>query len=53
VYQWQQAWRTGGEAALVPKAVPDRPRKLAEQQRAQLLRLLLQEARANGFPNEL
>ena len=53
VYQWQQAWRTGGEAALAPKAVPGRPRKLSDQQRAQLLPLLLQGARANGFPNEL
>jgi transposase len=53
VAQWQQTWRTGGEAALAPKAVPGRPRKLPDQQCAQLLQLLLQGARAHGFPNEL
>jgi transposase len=53
VYQWRQAWRTGGEAALAPKQAPGRPRKLTDQQGEQLLQLLLQGARANGFPNEL
>src|SRR5688572_24406493 len=53
VYQWRQAWRTGGEAALAPKSVSGAPRKLTDQQRAQVVQLLLQGARANGFPNEL
>lgn len=53
VYQWRQAWRTGGEAALAPKPVPGRPRQLTDAQRQQLLHLLLQGAKANGFPNEL
>ena len=53
VYQWRQAWRTGGEAALAPKHAPGRPRKLTDPQCEQLLQLLLQGARANGFPNEL
>ena len=53
VYQWRQAWRTGGEAALAPKPVSGAPRKLTDQQRAQVVQLLLQGARANGFPNEL
>jgi transposase len=53
VYQWRQAWRTGGEAALAPKQAPGRPRKLTDQQGEQLLQLLRQGARANGFPNEL
>jgi transposase len=53
VYQWRQAWRTGGEAALAPKPVPGRPRQLTDAQRQQLLQLLVQGARANGFPNEL
>jgi transposase len=53
VFQWRQAWQTGGEAALAPKPVPGRPRKLTDEQRQQLLQLLLQGARANGFPNEL
>jgi transposase len=38
---------------LAPKPVPGRPRKLTDAQRHQLLDLLLQGARANGFPNEL
>jgi transposase len=53
VYQWRQVWQKGGEAALAPKPVPGRPRQLTNQQRGQLLQLLLQGARANGFPNEL
>jgi transposase len=53
VYQWQQAWRAGGEVALAPKPVQGAPRKLTDAQREQLVPLLLQGARANGFPNEL
>ena len=53
VYRWQQAWQQGGEAALAPKPAPGRPRKLTDAQRHQLLNLLLQGARANGFANEL
>jgi transposase len=33
--------------------VPGAPRQLTDQQRAQLVPLLLKGARANGFPNEL
>ncbi|HEX9871093.1 MAG TPA: IS630 family transposase [Candidatus Tectomicrobia bacterium] len=53
VYRWHNAWRQGGEAALAAKPVPGAPRKLTDQQRAQLLHLLMHGARANGFPNEL
>jgi transposase len=53
VSQWRNAWRQGGDEALAPKPVPGRPRKLTDAQRHQLLDLLLQGARANGFPNEL
>jgi transposase len=53
VYQWRQAWRAGGAEALVPKPVPGAPRKLTDAQRQQLVELLLQGARANGFANEL
>jgi transposase len=53
VYQWRQAWQQGGESALAPKPAPGRPRKLTDQQCEQVLQLLLQGARANGFPNEL
>ena len=53
VAQWREAWQHGGEAALVPKPVPGAPRKLTDQQGAQVLQLLLQGARAHGFANEL
>jgi transposase len=53
VYRWRQAWASGGAAALAPKPMPGRPRKLTTQQCAQLGQLLLQGARAQGFANEL
>jgi transposase len=53
VYQWRQTWQRGGEAALAPKPVPGRPRRLTDQQCTQLRQLLLQGARAHGFSNEL
>ena len=53
VYQWRQVWQQGGEAALAPKPAPGRPRKLTDVQCEELLQLLLQGAKANGFPNEL
>ena len=53
VAQWQQTWRTGGEAALAPPAVPGRPRKLPDQPRAQWLQLLRQGACTHGFPDEM
>jgi transposase len=53
VAQWREAWQHGGEAALAPKPVPGAPRKLTDQQGAQVLQLLLQGARAHGFANEL
>jgi transposase len=53
VSQWRAAWQQGGEAALAPKPVPGAPRKLTDQQCRQLVPLLLNGARAQGFPNEL
>src|SRR5262245_31087257 len=53
VSQWRAAWQRGGDAALAPKPVPGAPRKLTDQQHAQLLLLLWQGARAHGFANEL
>jgi transposase len=53
VSRWRQAWTQGGEAALVPTPVPGCPCKLTDAQCTQLLHLLLQGARAYGFPNEL
>jgi transposase len=53
VSQWRQAWAQGGEAALAPKLVPGRPRKLTARQREDLQQRLLKGAKAYGFPNEL
>jgi transposase len=53
VQQWRQAWQQGGEAALAPKPTPGRPRRLTDQQCTQLVKLLLQGAKAHGFANEL
>jgi transposase len=52
VSHWREAWRQGGEAALAPKPVPGRPRRLTDQQREPLRHLLLKGASAYGFPNE-
>jgi transposase len=53
VYQWRAAWLKGGETALASKPVPGRPPKLTDQQRQRLGGVLLQGAKAYGFPNEL
>ena len=53
VSQWRRTWQQGGEAALAPKPVPGRRPKLTPPQRTRLRQLLLQGARAYGFPNEL
>lgn len=53
VHRWAQDWKQHGDTALAAKPVPGRPKKLAAQQRDRLLRLLLQGAMAQGFPNEL
>src|SRR3970040_1341749 len=48
-----QDWKKNGDTALASKPVPGRPKKLTARQRDRLLRILLQGAMANGFPNEL
>ena len=53
VCRWKQTLTEGGEAALAPKPVPGRPRKLKETERQQLLELLLRGALAYGFANDL
>ena len=53
VSQWRRAWRNWGEVALAPKHAPGRPRQLTDPQCEPLLPLLLQGARAHGFPNAL
>jgi len=53
VCRWQQALTESGEAALAPKPVPGRPRKMQEAERQQLRELLLRGALAYGFANDL
>jgi transposase len=53
VSEWRKAWQQGGEAALAPKPAPGRRPKLTPPQLERLRQLLLQGARAYGFPNEL
>lgn len=53
VYRWQQAWRTGGDAALLAKPGPGAPATLTDEPPPQCLALLVRSAKANGFPNEL
>lgn len=53
VSRWYQAVTQGGLEALTPKPVPGRPRKLQDEECRQLLEILLQGARAYGYPNEL
>jgi transposase len=53
VCRWKQTLSEGGEAALAPKPVPGRPRKLKDAECQQLLELLLRGALAYGFANDL
>ena len=53
VSQWRKAGRQGGDGALAPKPVPGRPRQLTDAPRHHGLNLLLQGARAHGFPTAL
>src|SRR5438067_167364 len=49
VCAWLKAVREGGPGALASKPVPGRPRKLAEAQRQELLRVLARGAEASKF----
>ena len=53
VHLWIQDWKKHGDAALVAKPVPGRPKKLTEKQLKKLEKLLLSGATACGYPNEL
>jgi transposase len=53
VSRWAKEWKKSGEAGLKSKPAPGRPQKLTAKQRDRLLKLLLQGALANGYPNEL
>lgn len=53
VLRWKEAWELGGIQGLSPRKTPGRPRRLSAYQRQELLDVLSQGARANGFSNEL
>jgi transposase len=53
VFRWKLAIAEGGDAALSPKPIPGRRRKLGDAERQRLLALLLKGALAYGFPNDL
>jgi transposase len=53
VCRWKQILANHGPAALAPKPVPGRPRKLQKHQCQKLLDILLEGAMAYGYPNEL
>jgi transposase len=53
VCRWKRMLAEGGPAALAPKPVPGRPRKLRTPECRRLLELLLKGALAYGYPNEL
>ena len=53
VHRWIHDWKKHGNAALVAKPVPGRPKKLTSKQHEKLEKLLLTGAMACGFPNEL
>ena len=53
VLRWRNAWRGGGSGALKAKPIPGRPSRLTAKQRARLVRLLKQGARAHGYRTEL
>jgi transposase len=50
---WAQAYRQGGEAALVRKPRSGRPKRLTASQCRRLERLLLQGTQAQGYVTEL
>jgi transposase len=53
VMRWRNARRQGGKRALKVRKASGRPPKLNEEQRAELLELLLEGARAHGYRTEL
>jgi transposase len=53
VRRWRAAFEKQGEEALVAKPAPGRPPKLSAKARDRLQGLLVEGARANGFPTDL
>jgi len=53
VSRWRTEMRARGPDGLQPKPAPGRPPRITARQRAKLLTLLLQGARAHGFSTDL
>jgi len=53
VCRWRQALARGGQAALAAKPAPGRPPRLSGAQCSRLVGVLLEGARAYGYPNEI
>jgi len=53
VLRWRNAWRAGGLDGLKAKPAAGRPPRLTATQKARLVRLLTQGARAQGYRTEL
>lgn len=53
VWQWREAYQTGGQAALDPRPVPGRPAKLDPAQLPRLWSILLSGAASYGYSNDL
>lgn len=53
VRRWKAAYRQEGREGLQARPAPGRPPKLSAKQRKQLEEILLQGARAAGFPSDL
>lgn len=53
VYRWKKALKQGGPGALSAKPHPGRRPRLLPEQKKELEAMLLQGARAAGFPTEL
>lgn len=53
VRRWRARYQAEGTGGIAAKPVPGRPSKLTEANRAKLEELLLQGARASGYPTDL
>jgi len=53
VMRWRDAFRRDGRKGLKPKPTPGRPPRLTDQQKARLLRYLLEGSMSHGYRTDL